>query len=515
MAHASGRNNGAPFAEPLLRSNADAVTTTSTASLDSVGSDPSPSRLHRHRRHSPVLAPAAHDDSHIGALQQPYIGLASVVAIEFFNVSGGPWGSEDVFSYGGPLMGTAAIIVFAVCFSLPQCLVTAELCCAYPSNGGYAVWVREAFGDFWAFQEVYWQWVSGVVDAAVYPVLITDSALELLGWSDLGRDQLWMVRLLAVLLLSTPAFASITRVPSMLITLAVATGAPLAAFIARGIADVRPQVWLQVQQKSVNYGGLINVVFWNMEGWDCIATCSALIQEPREKVVPRGLFTALALASVQYIIVLLVAAGVSEGKHPWKDWNDGSLPTIADSIAPWVGVLLMVASLFGNAGQYLSEFMEDSFALQGAAEIGIVPGIFSKQHPESGSPYMANLAQFLVISLLVVFDFSQILVFDNFFTGSAVALQFLAFVTLRWQQPALHRPYRVPSYLLPLLIPGFGLLGVMLHHCLVKAGNASLLNVLAFSVGVPYGLWVSRRSAQTEQNGHRSILDELLEADEI
>eukprot|EP00971_Amphidinium_carterae_P049747 980655-Amphidinium_carterae.1 len=129
-------------------------------------------------------------------------------------------------------------------------------------------------------------------------------------------------------------------------------------------------------------------------GWDCIATCSALIQEPREKVIPFGLFTALLLASVQYIVILLVAAGVSDGKHPWNDWNDGSLPTIADSISPWVGVLFMLASLFGNAGQYLSEFMEDSFALQGAAEIGIVPRIFAKQLPESGLPYMANLAQF-------------------------------------------------------------------------------------------------------------------------
>eukprot|EP00971_Amphidinium_carterae_P176352 3496324-Amphidinium_carterae.1 len=121
MAQQVGRSNGAPFAEPLLqRASTDAVTSASTTSLDSVGSDPSPNR-HRHRKHSPVLAPATHDDSLLGPLQQPYIGLASVIAIEFFNVSGGPWGSEDVFSYGGPLVGTAAIIGFAVCFSLPQC----------------------------------------------------------------------------------------------------------------------------------------------------------------------------------------------------------------------------------------------------------------------------------------------------------------------------------------------------------------------------------------------------------
>ena len=68
------------------------------------------------------------------------------MSIIFFNVSGGPNGTEEIISSGGPLLGIGLLLLLGILFSVPQALMTAELSSAFPRNGGYSVWVTEAFG---------------------------------------------------------------------------------------------------------------------------------------------------------------------------------------------------------------------------------------------------------------------------------------------------------------------------------------------------------------------------------
>ena len=96
------------------------------------------------------------------------LGLAAIV---FYEVSGGPFGSEDAVSAGGPFLALLGFTVMPLVWSVPEAFVVAELATAMPENAGYAAWVAEAFGPFWGFQEGYWSWVSGVADNAVYPLL--------------------------------------------------------------------------------------------------------------------------------------------------------------------------------------------------------------------------------------------------------------------------------------------------------------------------------------------------------
>lgn len=483
-----------------------------------------PMRLARHK--SPVHTwnhPTACTDANgVGELEgfsltPPHapakLGVAAVVAMAFFNVSGGPWGSEDIFSSSCPMVGCLGILTFTVFFCMPQVLVTSELSCALPSNGGYLIWIREAFGDFWGFQVTYWQFVSGVADAAVYPVLICDTVMQVMGITEMGLLQKWLWRLLTTILLSLPTFVSISSVPHMLVAMAITTGAPVVTFIALGLPRVDTSVWTQVQPgKAMQLGKMINVLFWNLEGWDCVSTCSALCEEPIERTVPRGLFIALAITSTQYLFVLLVAAGISKDTNPWQKWDDGTLPSIGASLGVVMTGLLLISSLVGNAGQYMSEFLEDSYLLQGAAEIGVVPRFLGKVW-SSGAPYMANVAQLCIILVMLSFDFSDILVFDNFFCASAISLEFAAFFWLRWSQPDMRRPFRVPSWSFVLFPPAAVVLLVVVIHCLTKSWKAFAINATAFVLGLPYGWWISRKSQQQHEHGHRSSLDVLLEDD--
>lgn len=55
------------------------------------------------------------------------LGMLSVTMVIFFNVSGGPLGSEEVISSTGPLPGMCLMLAFAMCFSIPQAMITAEV----------------------------------------------------------------------------------------------------------------------------------------------------------------------------------------------------------------------------------------------------------------------------------------------------------------------------------------------------------------------------------------------------
>ena len=81
-----------------------------------------------------------------------HLGIVPVMAIAWFTVSGGPWGSEGIVAAGGPRVALASLLVFPLLFSLPQALITAELSTAFCHNGGYSHWVSAAFGEFWAVQ---------------------------------------------------------------------------------------------------------------------------------------------------------------------------------------------------------------------------------------------------------------------------------------------------------------------------------------------------------------------------
>jgi len=95
------------------------------------------------------------------------LGILPLVALTFYEVSGGPFGVEDSVKAAGPLLALLGFLVFPFIWSIPEALVTAELATTFPENGGYMLWISAAFGPFWGFQEGWWKWISGVAQCLV------------------------------------------------------------------------------------------------------------------------------------------------------------------------------------------------------------------------------------------------------------------------------------------------------------------------------------------------------------
>lgn len=93
-----------------------------------------------------------------------------LVALIFFDVSGGPFGTEDAVNSGSPLLALLGFLILPLAWSVPEALVTAELATAFPENSGFVAWVTAAFGPFAGWMEGWFKWLSGVTDNAIYPV---------------------------------------------------------------------------------------------------------------------------------------------------------------------------------------------------------------------------------------------------------------------------------------------------------------------------------------------------------
>lgn len=289
----------------------------------------------------------------------PKLGLFAVVSIIFFNVSGGPLGSEQIISSCGPIVGLSLLGIFALCFSVPQAMITAELSTAFPCNGGYSMWVQAAFGTFWGVQESYWSWFSGVVDSALYPVLLYSAAQHLL--AGLGIDagpfgevvdetcggsaapgggnatnataadddddaptrNLWIcmfdsgsgcaveyaIKLGILVMFCLPNLISSKVVGDFLTGLCLFALTPFAVLCVVGIPKMRASSLLR-RPPQYDWATCLSTLYWNMSGFDSASTFAGEVERPH-KTFPRALFVAVGLVGLSYLLPLVVSAVLS------------------------------------------------------------------------------------------------------------------------------------------------------------------------------------------------------------
>ena len=386
------------------------------------------------------------------------LGVAAVAFITYFNVSGGPWGSEEFVSDAGPLPGFVGLIVFPLVWGLPLALVTAELSSAFPDDGGYSLWVGEAFGEFWAFQESYWSWGSGVIDNALYPNLVFQISMNIFGTKDnaewLGDPfNRYLCKLALAIVFTIPNIFSVLYMGKFMKWFALFVIAPFFVFAAMCVPHaVVERIW---EPPPGGYpttldGGwldLISVLYWNFSGFDCASTFAGEVKNPG-RTYPLALVFALFMTILSYALPLLLGVMATDPSTVTNWGNDPgecSFSCIVESIGGhWLSVWILLSSLFGNMAMYIAEMFEDSWQLYGMSESGMLPSFVGYRHPKYNTPLNAIGINFVLIAGLVYFDFSDNLAINKFFSCASAMLEMVAFLSLRTSQPGLKRPYKIP-----------------------------------------------------------------------
>ena len=365
-----------------------------------------------------------------------------LVALIFYDVSGGPFGIEDsVRAGGGALLPILGFLVLPVLWSLPEALVTAELASAFPTNAGYVAWVSAAFGPAAAFLVGFSKWASGTLDNALYPVLFLDY-LRSGGGLVLSPP----ARSLAVLALTAALtylnFRGLHLVGLSALALTAFSLSPFVALAVLAAPKIRPSRWLAVNVAAVEPRAYFNSMFWNLNYWDKASTLAGEVEEPR-KTFPKAVFGAVGLVVGAYLIPLLAGTGALPSETAGEG-TDGVFSVGGDRIGgPWLRVWIQAAAAMSNMGLFEAEMSGDSFQLLGMAEMGMIPAIFARRS-RHGTPTYSILCSATGVVILSFMSFQEIVEFLNFLYGLGMLAVFAAFVKLRVKDPDLPRPYRIP-----------------------------------------------------------------------
>lgn len=236
-------------------------------------------------------------------------------------MSGGPVGIEGSVGAGGPLLAVIGFMVFPLLWSVPEALLTAELACAFPENSGYVystsaclslhalfaklkriglalthvlmsirtvnryvAWVSAAFGNRVGYMEGALSWLSGVADNSVYPLLFLEylSDLQVVNLSDTSK---WLAATGLCLVLSYLNWRGLHIVGRTAVGLCIFSLLPFIVLVVYGAPKVDLQRFQQPNLGDVDWGYLLNVLFWNLNYWDSISTLAGEVSRP-EKTFP-------------------------------------------------------------------------------------------------------------------------------------------------------------------------------------------------------------------------------------
>lgn len=381
------------------------------------------------------------------------LGLAALTVLIFYEVSGGPFGIEDIVRAGGPffaLTGFSLLLVWAI----PEALITAELSTAMPEASGSVAWVDAAFGPFWAFQKGWLSWLSGVSDNALYPILFLDCLIALFANADGSPSFLadngghlfwrWAFVVAISIALTYLNFRGLDIVGKVAIAICLVSLIPFVLFCVLGAFKVDPSRWMLTPPGGfwgVDWRLLLNTFFWNINFWESAASFSGEVQDPGRNY-PLGMGIAVLLVFFSAFLPILIGTGASSA--PFSAWTDGYFIQLGrEIVGPWLSYWMMLASALTNVGMFEAEMSSDSWQIAGMADRGILPS-FLGHRSHYDTPTYGILLSSAGILCLCWMSFSEVVDMLNLLFCFGQAIEFFAFLHLRRVRPDMPRPYQIP-----------------------------------------------------------------------
>jgi amino acid transporter len=180
---------------------------------------------------------------------------------------------------------------------------------------------------------------------------------------------------------------------------------------------------------------------WNYMGWDNAATIASDVERP-QYTYPRAMIGAVTLVTLTYVFPV---CAVSQTGMDADQWTTGSWVVVGARLG---GTALAVA--IGVGGMIMGFGMFNSLVLSYSrlpvvlAEDGYLPSVLTRRL-RTGAPWVAVVVCAVTWSLALQLGLKRVLALDVILYGLSLLLEFAALVALRWREPGLPRPFRVPG----------------------------------------------------------------------
>ncbi len=393
-------------------------------------------------------------------------------------VSGGTYGTEEIVHGAGYGRAILILLLTPLLWSLPTAFMIGELSSALPHEGGYYAWVRRALGNFWGFQEAWLSLVASIFDMAIYPTLFVAYLTRMFPWFQQGYRG-WMVGLALVIACAILNMAGVKVVSTTSLWLFFALSAPFVAIVV--LAPFKLGALANAVTKPTTstvdiLGGLL-ICMWNYMGWDNASTIATEVERP-QRTYPRAMLAAVVIVALSY--VLPVAAMWMTGLAPTA-WETGSWADIAGLLGgPLLRIGVVLGGMISAFGMFNALVMSYSRLPLAMAQDGMLPSIFGKLQRRSRAPWVAILACGIGWALCLGLGFARLVTLDILLYGFSLMLEFAALAVLRFREPNLPRPFRVPGGLFGAIAVGIPPM-LLLGFSIVRSKHEQVWNMSSFA----------------------------------
>ena len=378
--------------------------------------------------------------------------LLSLVAATYFMVSGGPYGIEDILGNAGYGKALLLLILVPLVWSLPTSLMVGELASAMPREGGYYWWVKRALGGFWGFQEAWLSLGASIFDMAIYPTISVLYLTRLApSWTAGHRGTLWALAIMVLCAVWNLAGAKAVGEGSIgMFCLLIS---PFAVLIGLGLGH---GLWghaaggglaaLARPVAAPAFSGAVLVCLWNYMGWDNASTVAQEVENPQRNY-PLAMLAATGLVMLTYVLPMaaVAVAGIPADQLSTGAWTDAARSMGGPGLP---GAVLAFAVVMGGimtgVGMFNALVMSYSRIPAALAEEGLLPAVLMSK-TRTDVPWVSVLCCCTAWALALNLSFERLISIDLVLYGGALLLEFVALVVLRFTEPELTRPFRIPG----------------------------------------------------------------------
>ena len=406
--------------------------------------------------------------------------LWPLVIATFFMVSGGTYGTEDIVRGAGYLGAILILIVTPLIWSLPTALMIGELSSAIPAEGGFYVWVRRAMGSFWGFQEAWLSLVASIFDMAIYPALFVAYLGRLFPSLVAGHRDV-AIGIAVVIACAALNLAGIRVVAITSVWLFCLLSSPFLTITLLAVLKPGSLAHVSTAPTTSHIGivaGLL-VALWNYMGWDNASTIAGEVRHP-QRTYPRAILGAVALVAVTYIVPI---AAMSLTRLSPTAWETGSWADNAGLLGgPVLRAALVAGGMMSAFGMFNALVLSYSRLPYAMALDGMLPGAFARTTRRTEVPWLSVVVLSIAWALCLGLGFERLVTIDILIYGGSLLLEFVALIVLRFTQPEMARPFKVPGGKPGVVLVGL-LPALLLGFAIVESGSERILGMNALLFG--------------------------------
>ncbi|MFF7182543.1 amino acid transporter [Streptomyces sp. NPDC008121] len=229
-------------------------------------------------------------------------------------------------------------------------------------------------------------------------------------------------------------------------------------------------------------GAAAAILFFSYIGFDAASTAGEEAKNPKRDL-PRAIMLSLVIVTALYVLVAAVAVGAWD----WKKFagTDATLAAIMNDVTgqSFWGTLLAAGAVISIASVVLTVLYGQTRILFAMSRDGLVPKVFRKVNPKTGTPRANTVIVSLFCGILAAaVPLGELVNATSIGTLFAFALVNIAVVVLRYTRRDMERSFKVPFG------PVFPVLGFA--FCAYSMYSLDLITWAYFGVWMAVGLVV-------------------------